>query len=137
MGWRKLQLFFFRLNLPCSAEVQHNADWVYIVSKSICVHTDLLQHSVFEHRAGLSACGVAGLREGAFREGSVTAVSPLFWNNGWSSQLSLSHTATGLLHSTYALCFLLCGGALGAGEPSGMLEMCQSIKLFSTHYNET
>lgn len=64
--------------------------------------------SVLEHRAGL--CGVGGGGRTEARSGSVTAVSPLFWNNGWSSQLSLSHTA---LDSDTLYC-LPCGGSLWA-----------------------
>lgn len=40
------------------------------------------------------------------------AISPLFWNNGWSSQLSLSRIALRSLHSSDALCHSPCGGLL-------------------------
>lgn len=40
------------------------------------------------------------------------AISPLFWNNGWSSQLSLSRIARRSLHSSDALCHSPCGGLL-------------------------
>lgn len=58
--------------------------WIHL-----CVRATLLRRSVCEHRAGLWGRSVAGL---GWR-GSVIAVSPLFWNNGWSLQLSLSRIA--------------------------------------------
>ena len=126
------------MNLPSSVEVQHNADWVYAVSKSICVFTQAsfrVQCMSTEQDCEPAVWPAWGRGLFLWRLSHGCKSSLL---EQWLELTAVPVTySTGLSDSSYALCCSLCGGAHGAAQPYGMLEMCQSIQLFSTHYDET
>lgn len=98
----------------------------------VCTHVSLLQGFSVRSQSGF-VWPWGGWGSGDFtagRGGSVTAVSPLFWNNGWSSQLSLSRTALDSLGPLVHCVVRYVGVSLGMGGsnegPAGYLEMIKA-----------
>lgn len=90
----RVQPFLFQPNLPC-ADVQYIllTECKQFLNASVSVHKSPSAFSVWA-QGGIvrSECG----RPEGGRRGwgsSVMAISPLFWNNGWGLQLSLSRIA--------------------------------------------
>lgn len=89
-----------------------------------------------DHRvvcAALRRMGGWGFTVG--RGGSVMAVSLLFWNNGWSSQLFLSRTAldslSPLIHCVVRHVGVSLGMGGSKGRSAGCLEMIEASSYIS------
>lgn len=65
------------------------------------------------------------------------AISPLFWNNGWSLQLSLSRIALDSPHSSDALCHSPCGAVLGGKKAFRNFKIAVGGLWLYSIYSET